>query len=376
MSHLGLFISLFSKWPKTRRARVYFWRIVGLSAGLVLSTWLFILYNRVPTKHVDVAVAGYAIADAKIDLLLSLGRGTNIRSRFDSTYTNAFQKSGREGLAADIEAFHRPGEYFPFYREELPVGGKIGDYFPNDMADLEHISAMLGFHLKVEDIRRKPMMFGLSQKFHTDTLTREYPINNDLHRAYALHGKEVSRHRKDHLVRFESDDFVAFKDTLALLLYDERVSRKPSFFRNKSIWQASDISQEYVGIHLTKARYQLYKHDQEGYSMQDTNPLELTLSVDFGSPVTLSSMEPAPDSLTMTGMAFFSKDKIDTIIRDGLVIHVTYEENKNLQAVKLFWVTTIIAALLGLLCNQAFKWWHYRAQKRRLEKRVKERKME
>ena len=82
---------------------------------------------------------------------------------------------------------------------------------------------------------------------------------------------------------------------------------------------------------------------------------------------------PAPDSLSLTGMSFYSQDKIDAIIRDCFVFHITYDENKNLQGVKIFWVTTIIAALLGLLCNHSFKWWHFNMQKRRLEKRRRER---
>lgn len=367
MSHLGLFIALFSKWPKTRRARVYFWRIVGLAAGLALFTWVFILFNKVPTKRVAVGVDAYAVSDARIDLLLSLGRNTAIGERFDSTYTNAFQKSGREGLTADIDASHRPDDYYPLYREELPFGGKIADHFPDDKADLEHISASLGFRTTIDDVRRNLLMFGTIQKFKP--VPRISDESEDLPRSYALFTKKINRHRKDHLVRYESLNQVFFKDTLSTILRAERVSKRPTFFRNRSIWQLSDISQEYVGIHLSKDRHQSYKYDLEGYAKLDTNPLELTLSVDFGSPVTLSSMEPAPDSLSMTGLAFYSKDKIDAIIRDGLVFHVTYDENKNLQGVKIFWVTTIIAALLGLLCNQSFKWWHYNRQKRKLEKR-------
>ena len=117
----------------------------------------------------------------------------------------------------------------------------------------------------------------------------------------------------------------------------------------------------------------MYRHDLKDYAELSPRFMQLSMSVDFGSPVTLSTMEPAPDSLFMTGFSFYSEDKIKKIINDGLVFHVTYDENKNLQAVKLFWITTIIAALLGILLNQAFKWWKHIVQKRRLEKRLKAR---
>ena len=84
-------------------------------------------------------------------------------------------------------------------------------------------------------------------------------------------------------------------------------------------------------------------------------------------------MTPEPDSVSMTGMSFTSPEKILKITSDGIVFHVTFEQNKNLQAVKIFWVTTIIAALLGLFFDQAYKWGKYLKQKRRMEKRKKER---
>ena len=101
--------------------------------------------------------------------------------------------------------------------------------------------------------------------------------------------------------------------------------------------------------------------------------MNTTLSIDFGSPVSFSSMVPAPDSVNMTGMSFIAPEKICQIVRDGLVFHVTFEQNKNLQAVKIFWVTTIIAALLGLFFDQCFKWGKYLKQKRKMEKRKMER---
>ena len=373
MSNTSLFVSLFSKWPKTRRSRVYFWRILALVAGLIFFTRLFILANRVPTKIIDLDVTSYDVWDSKIELLLSLGSNTDLRERFDSTYKNAFKKSGREGLVTEIEASTSNG--FPFLNEELPIGGTIGDYFPNDISDLEGISGMLQFHLKIDDVHRKPWMFNTTRPFITDTLVKEYPIDSVKYRSYLLHGAEVSRRWHDDIIRFESNDFVSFKDTTSIIVQVERTIGESSFFHNHSIWQGSDISQEYVGIHLSKTLHQRYRHDLKDYAELSPRFMQLSMSVDFGSPVTLSTMEPAPDSLFMTGFSFYSEDKIKKIIKDGLVFHVTYDENKNLQAVKLFWITTIIAALLGILLNQSFKWWKHIVQKRRLEKRIKARRV-
>ena len=369
MANTSLFITLFSKWPKTRRSRVYFWRIIGLVAGIVLFSWIFVLYNRIPTKTVDLDVTGYAVTDAEVDLLLSLGRNTSLTDRFDSTYRKAFGKSGREGLTADIEA---SGDYYPLYDEELPLGGKIRDYFPEEKSGLEHISSMIRFRTRIDDVHRKLMMFGTTQRLRTGTIAKDYTVDEEQKRAYFIHGDKVTRHWSEDIVRYESDDCVLFRDTLELIPSAESINRRQTFFRNRSIWQASDISQSYVGIHLSKTLHQCYKRDLEGYAERNPDRMRLTLAVDFGSPVTLSNMEPEPDALSLTGMSFLSKDKIDAIMRDGLVFHVTYDENKNLQAVKVFWITTIIAALVGVLLNQVFKWWHFLAQKRKLEKRRRE----
>ena len=374
MANIQFFLSIFSKWPMSHRSTVYLKRILLLILGLVLSVLVFIHLNEVPTKKVDVSVDGYGVTKADVDLLLSLGRNTGLRERFDSSYRNAFANSGRDGLNVEIYAEGGSGDYLLF-EEVSRAKDVLDEAFSNKIHLLDSLNSAICLRLVTEDIHQRLRMFNTTHKYRNDTLSRQDTCRSHPSRFFIIRGAETVKIRPGGLKQSEKH-FLFFEDTLSMATESSHSSTNSTLINNRSIWQASDISQAYVGIHLSESLHQ--KHSSGGggnqsYYFDNLHLMNTTLSIDFGSPVSFSSMVPEPDSVNMTGMSFIAPEKICQIVRDGLVFHVTFEQNKNLQAVKIFWVTTIIAALLGLFFDQCFKWGKYLKQKRKMEKRKMER---
>jgi len=371
MANIQFFLSIFSKWPMSHRSTVYLKRILLLILGLVLSVIVFIHLNEVPTKKVDVSVDGYGVTKADVDLLLSLGRNTGIRERFDSTYRNAFANSGRDGLNGVIYAKGGSGDYLLF-EEVSRAKDLLDEAFSNEIHLLDSLNSAICLRMVTEDIHQRLRMFNTTQKYCNDTLSCQDTSRSHPSRFFLIRGTETVKIKPGGLKQSDKQ-FYFFKDTLSMATESSHSSTNSTLINNRSIWQASDISQAYVGIHLSGSLHQKYPPygggGRQGYSQANWDRLKSSLSIDFGSPVTFSSMVPEPDSVNMTGISFIAPEKICQIVRDGLVFHVTFEQNKNLQAVKIFWVTTIIAALLGLFFDQCFKWGKYLKQKRKMEKR-------
>lgn len=378
MANIQFFLSIFSKWPMSHRSTVYLKRILWLIVGLVVGVLAFVHLNEIPTRIIDINLDGYGISKVDSKLSLSLGRNTDLRARFDSTFKSGFGNSAADGISMDIEAVGGAGDYLLF-DEVAPLRDTLGLFFSKEAARLDSLNAMIRLHMVTTDVNQRLRMFGVTRGFQM-TPKRIYDQDKkDSICAYLLRSKEITKER-DSLGKKVITNLcqnIFFQDSLFDVSYDRSVGKRISFLNNRSIWQASDISQSYVGIHLSGALHQKYSllggGGEQGFSRDNWDRLKSTLSIDFGSPVTFSSMTPAPDSVSMTGMSFTSPEKILKIISDGLVFHVTFEQNKNLQAVKIFWVTTILAALLGLFFDQTYKWGKYLKQKRQMEKRKRKR---
>ena len=361
-----------SKWPKTRRARVYLWRIIALIALFIPSVRFLIHLNEIPTKTIDLAFDGYGVQTANVNLKLILGRNTNLQERFNSTYKNAFLSSNIDGVSMDVDASDIIGDYMLF-DDVISAKRILNKEFPKDSSVIASFNAMLRLHMLTSDVNQRLRMFNVTRDYKTIPVKPKDTEGNEIDNGYSIKSSGILRDSVSKNVVITDECFYLFlRDSLSIVGAGRSIGKNGSFVYNQSLWQESDISQTYIGIHLSEDLH--IKGDASNpISDYHRDSLKTTLSIDFGSPVTLSNMEPAPDSLSMTGLAFFSKEKVDKIIRDGLVFHVSFDQNKNLQAVKLFWVTTIVAALFGLIFDQAFKWWRYHDQRRRNRKRLAER---
>lgn len=359
----------FSKWPKTRRARVYLWRIIGLFVIFVFCVRILIHLNEIPTKTINLAFDGYGVQTANVNLDLMLGGNTNLEKRFDSTYKNAFLSSNVDGVSMDVDVSDVTGNYLLF-NDVVRAKGVLRHEFPMDSSVIAGFNAMLRLHMVTTDVNQRLRMFNVTKEYKTIPRKPKDTEGNEIDNGYMFKSSESFRHSVSKNVVISDENYYFFlRDSLSFKGAGISIGKSGSFIYNSSFWQESDISQAYVGIHLSDSLHNRWdaSHPVPLYHLDS---LSTTLSIDFGSPVTISNMAPAPDSVSMTGLSFLSKEKVERIIRDGLIFHVTFDQNKNLQAVKLFWVTTIVAALFGLIFDQAFKWWRYHDQRRRNRKRL------
>ena len=72
---------------------------------------------------------------------------------------------------------------------------------------------------------------------------------------------------------------------------------------------------------------------------------------DFSGATDFSSMHPEPDIKTMTGFSYTDQRKIKQLSKDGLWFHAKFYQLENLQNVRLFFLTTVLGIMLGLLLS-------------------------
>ncbi len=101
---------------------------------------------------------------------------------------------------------------------------------------------------------------------------------------------------------------------------------KPSWF------SFEDISQQYYEIKLRT------------YDIDST-----TLSVDFCGVAEFSQMIPEPDEVGMSSVVFTDFDKIEQIERDGLKFHARFKEVENMQQIRLFLLTSVMAGIIIII---------------------------
>ena len=163
---------------------------------------------------------------------------------------------------------------------------------------------------------------------------------------------------------FSGVNWICFKDSLASsnsifqLWIMSRHKNSKDFFYNDAIWSLNDVSQAYVHVSMEG----IMRYEENGEKRYKRTFIDNTgsLFIDFGSPILTSSMDPEPDSKTMTGLVFNNTEKIATPSqgldkREGLTFHSKFLQNEYIQSVKMFWLTTAISALLTVLLTKIVK---------------------
>lgn len=340
----------------TQQAKKYLRRIIWIVIGLVLFVILFNLCNWIPNKTVNVDIDGYGITRSNIDMDLSLGKGTRIRERFDSTFRKAFGNSGKDGVAISINAHGIAGDCMLFENVAKNRNTIANRFRGSTQLDSLNGAIRVRFHNE-ESHKWKPWFSSHHKK--ADVLS----LQDDRQQVYFTRSSERAKRT------FTTETYVLFKDSVSVMA-DQRVFDKGTHaWSNQSIWSLCDISQAYVGIHLSDNMHRKHPDGNAYNSPFDPEYQAITLSIDFGSPVSFSEMTPMPDEITMTGMLFKDQKKIQEIISNGIVFHAKLIHNENLQGVKMFWITTVIAALITLLAKQIYKLVRHLIHYRNLKKR-------
>ena len=74
----------------------------------------------------------------------------------------------------------------------------------------------------------------------------------------------------------------------------------------------------------------------------------VTLKIDFVGATEFSLTDPAPDKVTMNSIEFTNQSKISFIYANGLRFHAKFKELENRQNVRLFFLTSVMAALVTI----------------------------
>lgn len=81
-----------------------------------------------------------------------------------------------------------------------------------------------------------------------------------------------------------------------------------------------------------------------------------TISIDFYGATIFSNMYPNPDKTTMSGIEFTSPDKVNEIIKNGLRFHAEFLELKEMAAMRIFVLTSLLSLFIALIANYITKY--------------------
>lgn len=81
---------------------------------------------------------------------------------------------------------------------------------------------------------------------------------------------------------------------------------------------------------------------------------EQKVNIDFGGATEFSDMQPEPDGKTMTGFYYTDPLKIKQLCEKGLWFHAKFYQLENIQMIRLFFLTTILGIMLGLLLSSVW----------------------
>lgn len=337
---------------------------------LVLFCYLFYLCNKIPTTYCELDVDSYGLTHEELGVHLSLGGDSSFDEKMDSLLNHSFSNSGRLGVITTVTAdssrgfrgWWRPYERMNVLRAALPEDPRV-----------DSVNALVTTNWKVTSISGSAVLFTQSQgytdlvepyKRESKALFIPEPKTDSTY--YAIRSTNYGESRDSYIG--SQDLFFRAPAKKYMGANNFRRHWSPLFY-NYKLTKLSDISQANIGLVLTyRSNGKQTINPWEGTFLEE-NPF--TLSIDFGTPISASKMNPEPDYYTVSGMSFSSPEKIRRILEKGLVFHVKYIGNENMQSMKLFFLTTIIAALATWLFSTLFKWAVYRIRKRKRIKQIK-----
>lgn len=365
-SHVPLFSIIFQS--KSSLPRKYFGRIVIAIIALVPCIMLFSRVNDIPTRFIDIDVETHGPEKTRLTLTACVGSNTQLNKSIDSTYWSPFAASGRTGVVSQVifedgvknaKKWHSCGEIGKVFPE-------LSQEFPGD-TQLDSLNAAMHIRWRIQRHVQKITAYRETGSIHRVRKDKEYDYTYrvDTHDNYT---KGYITGDTWYFVKAPVEHYRSLSD-----VFDKYFDK---VLYNDNLWTLADISQSYVAVHLSGSQI-LYGEEICAYGstpwdrrILKDNPVHL--EIDFGSPISVSNMIPVPDVISMTCVSFFDPKKIYSIIENGLVFHVKFLQNENLQSMKLFWLTTIIAALVTWIATTLFKWIRYSRNKRRIKRHMKD----
>lgn len=79
------------------------------------------------------------------------------------------------------------------------------------------------------------------------------------------------------------------------------------------------------------------------------------LDINYKGAAEFGFLRPAPDSMTISSIHYSTLDKINQIAIDGLKYQVRFPELENMQEIRIFFATMLLAGLLGIFFNLFYR---------------------
>lgn len=79
------------------------------------------------------------------------------------------------------------------------------------------------------------------------------------------------------------------------------------------------------------------------------------LDIDYKGAAEFGILIPKPDSMTISSIHYNTSEKINQIAKDGLKYQVRFPELENMQEIRIFFATMVLAGLLGVFFNLLYR---------------------
>ena len=120
------------------------------------------------------------------------------------------------------------------------------------------------------------------------------------------------------------------------------------------------ISNRYRATSLDKPNFFITAEDfskmVEEIRLDSINAKEIhRLDIDYKGAAEFDFLRPAPDSMTISSIHYSNPEKINQIAKDGLKYQVRFPELENMQEIRIFFATMLLAGLLGVFFNVLYR---------------------
>lgn len=332
----GMFKSLLLNFR--RRKFTYTSEITKIVFATLVGIWLLhllIAFNEVPVRKYELSVQKYYTnkPEDKFCLSIDIGYdGKSTKALFPEyekgviLHIRPVKDASIDSMKSSLNTYKMPNavEYFLFCPRDQNIRKKIS-----------FIDSVKASYLIRSSEAIIPNNLSFSKDIISDTLAHDFEVK--ITKDSIIHPKQFEirkRKVKDDkgIKTLEAVCFVGITNVGMIHNINVESSKELTGYR---IFSDYDISQSNYFI-----RFMLPNSLPKG---------DNTLVVQFNGATEFSEMYPKPDRTKLTSIYFDDPEKLKYIGNEGLYFNARHRELESLQMVRLFFITTILGFLLGLL---------------------------
>ena len=294
----------------------------------------------------EVPIRDYRIA---IENLLNINQQDklclNINIDYGGKVTNYFQKNIEYGVSLDIKNVYE-------LNDSSQVNGSSSahnenfNWLDNGMSlfkypkqfDIDTVSVIYKISTRQFEIPNpdyKPYLFTPDTTYENTDQSEKFDKAKggiEKFRTFMMSATRMDTDKVNNIYQFNSQTWLLFNEGGHDFIFKPGQALEFSKF---NIFSLSDISQSdyHICIRLPQ------------------KVAEQKVNFDFGGATEFSEMQPEPDGKTMTGFYYTDRLKINQLDEKGLWFHAKFHQLENIQMIRLFFITTLLGIMLGLLLS-------------------------